>query len=71
MLRSILFTVYIFTELEQVIDSQHDGVPKHIGKIANEMDNWENVLLVGELGLKQADITQIKTKYPDDSKLQA
>ena len=52
-----------------MIDAQ--GVPRHIGIIADKMVNWQNVLLTGELELAPADINQIKTKHPFDAKLQA
>ena len=57
--------------MNRVIDSQHNGVLKHIGKIADEMENWNNVLLMSELGLRQADINQIQHRHPGNSKLQA
>ena len=53
-----------------MIDSQHKG-DKHIGKLANEMENWNTALLPGELELSSADINQIEKKHPTDSKLQA
>lgn len=52
-----------------MIDAQ--GVLRHCGRIADKINNWENVLLTSELELTPADINQIKRKHPFDAKLQA
>lgn len=51
------------------IDIKHNGVSKHLGQIADYMHEWEGPI-AEELGLKRADISAIRTKYPSQLKLQ-
>ena len=51
------------------IDISHGGVSKHLGQIADAMHEWEGPI-AEELGLTRADIAAIKTKYPNELKLQ-
>ena len=52
-----------------MIDDQ--GILIHIGRIADRVENWEDVLLTGQLELTPADINQIKIKHQNNAKLQA
>ena len=54
---------------DQVLDSDHDGVLKHLGQIADTMYEWKGPV-ADNLGLTQADVAGIKTKYPEELKLQ-
>ena len=56
--------------LDQVIDSDHGGVLKHLGQIADSMDEWEGAV-AESLGLRPADVAEIKHKDPKKLKLQA
>ena len=56
--------------LDKVIDSDHGGVPKHLGQIADTMDEWEGSV-AENLGLNLADVAGINAKYPVKLKLQA
>ena len=60
----------IQVKLDDVLDSRNDGVPKHLGQIADSMYEWEGPV-ADELGLTQADVANIKTKYPNQMDLQA
>ena len=55
--------------LESVLDSDHGGVPKHLGQIVNCMHEWEGEI-ADELGLTLADVASIKSEYPTNLKLQ-
>ena len=55
--------------LDEVIDSQHDNVSKHLGQIADAMYEWEGPI-AEQLGLKRPDIAAIKKEYPSNLKLQ-
>ena len=52
-----------------VIDSENDGVPKHLGKIADCIYEWEGKI-AAELMLTNADVASIKAKYPNNLRLQ-
>ena len=54
--------------LNQVVDP--DGVPRHIGRIADSMTEWEGAISEN-LGLTPADVESIKTKHPFKLHLQA
>ena len=54
----------------KILDSENDGVSKHLGQIADIMYEWEGTV-AENLGLTKADIAAIKTKYPINLKLQA
>ena len=56
--------------MDDVLDSRNDDVPKHLGQIADSMFEWEGPV-ANELGLTQADVANIKTKYPNQMNLQA
>ena len=53
----------IITDLNHVID------PKHLGRIADAMYEWEG-RIAEELGLDQADVRTIKTRHQNEHKLQ-
>ena len=66
------YEVYFFKDalhLNKEIDFCNNGVPKHLGRIADSMYEWEG-RIAEELGLTKADVANIKTKYPMDLKLQ-
>ena len=52
-----------------MLDSEHGGVSKHLGQIADAMYEWEGAI-AEQLGLIRADIAAIKIKYPSELKLQ-
>ena len=56
--------------LDHVIDSDHDGVSRHLGQIADTMYEWEGPV-ADSLGLHQADVAEIKEAHPGKLKLQA
>ena len=45
--------------LDQMIDSGHGGVLKHLGQIADVMYEWEGAV-ANSLGLRQTDVAEIK-----------
>ena len=51
------------------IDFYNKNVPKHLGRIADSMAEWEG-RIAEELGLTEVDIANIKTRYPSNLKLQ-
>ena len=55
--------------LDQVIDSGHGGVPRHLGQIADTMYEWEGPVS-DSLGLHQADVAAIKKAHPGELQLQ-
>ena len=57
-------------KLDDVLDSRNDGVPKHLGQIADSMYEWEGPV-ADELGLTRADVAEIKARQPHEIKLQA
>ena len=56
--------------LDKVIDGDHGGVPKHLGRIADTMDEWEGSV-AESLRLSPADVAEINAKHPGKLKLQA
>ena len=50
-------------KLNKRLDFEHDGVQKHLGKIADSMDEWEG-RVAEELMLTKVEIASIKTEYP-------
>jgi hypothetical protein len=56
--------------LDQVIDSDHGGVSRHLGQIADSMYEWEGPV-ADSLGLHQADVAVIKEAHPGKLQLQA
>ena len=55
--------------LDKEIDSENEGVPKHLGRIAEEMYEWEG-RIAEELELTSPDVAAIKTKHPFELRLQ-
>ena len=55
--------------LSMVIDSEIGGALKHLGEIADFMDEWEGKIAEG-LKLSPADIAAIKLKHPSNLRLQ-
>ena len=58
------------TNLNKVIDADNNGIPKHLGRIADSLAEWEGKI-ADELNLTSADVASIRTKYPNDLKLQS
>jgi hypothetical protein len=56
--------------LDQVIDTDHGGVSRHLGQIADSMYEWEGPL-TDSLGLREADVAAIKEAHPGKLQLQA
>ena len=52
-----------------MLDSGNDGVPLHLGQIADSMYEWERPV-AEQLGLIQADVEAIKVKHPGELRLQ-
>jgi hypothetical protein len=55
--------------LDQVVDSEHGGVSKHLGQIADAMYEWEGSI-AEQLELTNADVAAIKTEHPNKLRLQ-
>lgn len=60
-------------KLDQELDFEHKNrrgqtIPKHLGKIADSMENWETV--AEYLNLSASDKSAIRGKYPFDQELQ-
>ena len=55
--------------LDKEIDFCYKGVPKHLGRIADSMAEWEGPI-ADELELTEADVASIKAKHPSNLKLQ-
>ena len=55
--------------LDRVLDSEHGGVSKHLGQIADAMYEWEGPI-AEQLELTKPDIAAIWTKYPRELNLQ-
>ena len=55
--------------LDQVLDLDSGGVPKHLGQIADSMCEWEGRIAEG-FGLTPAEVESIKYKYKDNLELQ-
>ena len=56
--------------LDKVIDSDHGGVSKHLGQIADTMDEWEGSV-AESLRLSPADVAGIKAAHHGKLNLQA
>lgn len=65
----VLLLSFSEDELDKVIDSQHFGIHKHLGMIADSMAEWEGPI-ANQLQLSPADVAMIKTKHPSHLKLQ-
>ena len=55
--------------LDKEIDACNNGVPKHLGQIADSMTEWQG-RISEELQLTPADIADILTRHPKKLKLQ-
>ena len=55
--------------LDEVLDSENNGVPIHLGQIAGSMSEWEGPI-AEQLGLLTADVAAIKARHPGELKLQ-
>ena len=55
--------------LDQVIDSMHNGVPKHLGLIADSVYELEGAV-ADALELTPADVANIKARHPSSLRLQ-
>ena len=53
--------------LNLVLDA--DGIPKHLGQIADSMYEWEGPV-AEQLGLTSTDVAAINRKYPGELRLQ-
>ena len=53
-----------------MIDTDSHGVPKHLGRIADSMTEWEGQIS-DELKFTPADVANIHTKHPKSLKLQS
>ena len=53
-----------------MIDSDHSGVPRHLGQIADTMYEWEGPV-ADSLGFHQADVAMIKEAHSGKLQLQA
>ena len=49
--------------MDLVIDAENGGVSKHLGRIADHINEWEG-RIAEELDLSDAEITAITKKYP-------
>ena len=65
-----MFCSLVTTVLDKEIDSDSDGVPKHLGQIAKAMTEWEG-RIADSLDLTQADVNAIKLKHPSNLELQS
>ena len=61
--------MYRTLKLGLVIDKHNGEVEKHIGEIADCMNEWEG-RIAESLGLNRAEVARIKIKYPWDLQLQ-
>ena len=59
----------VVPSLDDELDACNKGVAKHLGQIADSVSEWEGVLSE-ELGLTDADVSEIKTEYHLKLKLQ-
>ena len=70
----LIYTIIIIsptgkTHLDKEIDACNNGVPKHLGQIADSMTEWEG-RISEELQLTPADVADILTRHPKKLKLQ-
>ena len=56
--------------LDKEIDYNSGGVPKHMGRIADLLSEWDG-RIAEELLLKPADVAAIRTQFPTNLKLQS
>ena len=55
--------------LDLVLDSDNNGVPKHLGEIADQMSEWEGPIAEW-LDLTSSEIAGVKTEHPKKLRLQ-
>lgn len=65
----VFVNYYRKAKLDNEIDACNDGVPKHIGQIADSMTEWEGKISE-ELQLTPADVASILIQHPSKLKLQ-
>ena len=63
------YVIFYSERSKQVLDSENDGVPLHLGQIADSMYEWEGPV-AEQLGLTQVDVEAIKVKHPGELRLQ-
>ena len=56
--------------LEKEIDGNSRGALKHLGQIADSMEEWEGAISDG-LELTRAEVKSIHTKHPNNLSLQS
>ena len=56
--------------MDKEIDFDSGEVPKHLGRIAYSLAEWEGPI-ADELELKVSDVEGIKKKYPNNLQLQS
>ena len=56
--------------LDKEIDSDFEGVPIHLGKIAKSMAEWEG-RIADVLKLTNSEVAGIKAKHPSNLELQS
>ena len=66
---SLCLFLLVVTMLNKEIDSDSGGVPKHLGEIAESIAEWEGKI-AEELGLTEADVADIKYKWPSGHRMQ-
>ena len=49
--------------LDKALDFEHEGVPHHLGQIADSMSEWEGPI-ANQLELTPADVSAIKADNP-------
>ena len=64
-----IFQFYRKAQLQKEIDACNNGVPKHLGQIADSMTEWEG-RISEVLQLTPADVASILTQHPSKLKLQ-
>ena len=62
--------ILVATILDEEIDSGSDGVPNHLGQIADSMAEWEGKI-ADTLKLKMSDVAAIKYQWPTNLKMQS
>lgn len=56
-------------KLDWKLDAGNDGVQRHLGEIADAMDQWEGRVSTA-LGLTPVDVASIKARYRNNLNLQ-
>ena len=63
------FWLLVATMLDKEIDSESDGVPKHLGQVADSMSEWEGPIAEA-LELSGPVVADIKCQWPKNLKMQ-